>query len=88
MSPSGHLPRCGLKGTCSLKPFLLEPLLNSVWPPISLKKLASNRLCSSGYLNLFWELLRQQADQILPHPSEEPITISIKPGDLAFLKDL
>jgi hypothetical protein len=39
-------------------------------------------------LYLLWELLRQQADQILPHPSEGPITISIKPGDLALLKDL
>jgi hypothetical protein len=39
------------------------------------------------YLNLLWELLRQQADQILLHPSEGPITISIKPGDLVF-KDL
>jgi hypothetical protein len=48
MSPTGHLPRCGLKGTGSLKPFLLEPLLNNVWPPISLRKLASNRLCFSG----------------------------------------
>jgi hypothetical protein len=48
MSPTDHLPRCGLKETGSLKPFLLEPLLNNIWPPISLKKLASNRLCSSG----------------------------------------
>jgi hypothetical protein len=40
------------------------------------------------YLNLLWELLREHADQILPHPSEGPITISIKPGDLALLKDL
>jgi hypothetical protein len=30
------------------------------------------------------ELLREHADQILPHP----ITISIKPGDLFLLKDL
>jgi hypothetical protein len=40
------------------------------------------------YLNLLQELLREQADQILPHPSESPVTISIKPGDLALLKDL
>jgi hypothetical protein len=39
------------------------------------------------YLNLLWELLRQQADQILPHPSEVPVTISVKPGDLVLLKD-
>jgi hypothetical protein len=37
-----------------------------------------------SYLNLLWEFLREQADQILPHP----ITISIKLGDLALLKDL
>jgi hypothetical protein len=36
------------------------------------------------YLNLLRELLREHADQILPHP----ITISIKPGDLVLLKDL
>jgi hypothetical protein len=36
------------------------------------------------YLNLLRELLRQHADQILPHP----ITISVKSGDLVFLKDL
>jgi hypothetical protein len=35
------------------------------------------------YLNLLQELLREHADQILPHP----ITISIKPGDLVLLKD-
>jgi hypothetical protein len=35
------------------------------------------------YLNLLRELLRQHADQILPHP----ITISVKPGDLVLLKD-
>jgi hypothetical protein len=40
------------------------------------------------YLNLIWELLRQLADQILPHPSEGPVTISVKPGDLVLLKDL
>jgi hypothetical protein len=55
---------------------------------ISLRKLASNRLCSSGrllpYLNLLKELLKKHTDQILSHP----ITISIKPGDLVLLKDL
>jgi hypothetical protein len=35
------------------------------------------------YLNLLRELLREHADQILPHP----ITISVKPGDLILLKD-
>jgi hypothetical protein len=40
------------------------------------------------YLNLLQELLRQQADQILPHPTEGPITTSVKPGDLVPLKDL
>jgi hypothetical protein len=57
-------------------PFLLKNLL-----PIDSAPLAD-------YLNLLWELLRQQADQILPHPSERPVTISIKPGDLVLLKDL
>jgi hypothetical protein len=33
------------------KPFLLEPLWNNVWPPISLRKLASNRPCSFGWLS-------------------------------------
>jgi hypothetical protein len=40
------------------------------------------------YLNLLRELLRQHADQILPHPSEGPITTSVKPEDLVLLKDL
>jgi hypothetical protein len=40
------------------------------------------------YLNLLWELLREWADRILPYPSESPVTILIKPGDLALLKDL
>jgi hypothetical protein len=40
------------------------------------------------YLNLLQELLRQQADQILLHASEGPVTISVKPGDLVLLKDL
>jgi hypothetical protein len=35
------------------------------------------------YLNLLRELLREHADQILP----QPITISVKPGDLVLLKD-
>jgi hypothetical protein len=34
------------------------------------------------YLNLLRELLREHEDQILPHASEGPITISIKSGDL------
>jgi hypothetical protein len=56
-------------------------VLNNVWPPISLRKLAFNRLYSSGYLsylNLLQELLREHADQILSHPSEGPITISAR----------
>jgi hypothetical protein len=40
------------------------------------------------YLNLLRELLRKHADQILPQPSEGPIMISVKPGDLVLLKDL
>jgi hypothetical protein len=40
------------------------------------------------YLNLLRELLKEHADQILPHPSEGPITLSVKPGYLVFLKDL
>jgi hypothetical protein len=40
------------------------------------------------YLNLLRELLREHADQILPHPSEGPITTSVKPGNLVLLKDL
>jgi hypothetical protein len=40
------------------------------------------------YLNLLRELLREHADQILPYPSEGPITISVKAGDLVLLKDL
>jgi hypothetical protein len=35
------------------------------------------------YINLLWELLRENADQILPHP----ITTSVKSGDLVLLKD-
>jgi hypothetical protein len=36
------------------------------------------------YLNLLRELLKELTDQILP----QPITISVKPGDLFLLKDL
>jgi hypothetical protein len=36
------------------------------------------------YLNRLRELLREHADQILPHP----IIISVKLGDLVLLKDL
>jgi hypothetical protein len=49
------------------------------WPPTD--STLANYL---PYLNLLQELLRQHTDQILPHP----VTISIKPGDLALLKDL
>jgi hypothetical protein len=49
-------------------------------PPIDSAPLADYLL----YLNLLRELLRKNADQILPHP----ITISIKPGDLVLLKGL
>jgi hypothetical protein len=60
-------------------PFLLKNL-----PPTDSAPLADYL----PYLCLLWELLREHADQILPHPSEGPITISIKPGDLALLQDL
>jgi hypothetical protein len=56
-------------------PILLENL-----PPTDPAPLAGYLL----YLNLLRELLREHADQILPHP----ITISVKPGDLVLLKDL
>jgi hypothetical protein len=56
-------------------PFLLENL-----PPTNSAPLADYL----PYLNLLRELLREHADQILPHP----ITISVKPGDLVLLKDL
>jgi hypothetical protein len=46
-------------------PFLLENLPPTDSPPL---------VDYLPYLNLCWELLRQQADQSLPHP----ITISIK----------
>jgi hypothetical protein len=60
-------------------PFLLENL-----PPTDSAPLADYL----PYLNLLQEFPRQQADQIRPHPTEGPIIISIKPGDLALLKDL
>jgi hypothetical protein len=41
-----------------------------------------------SYLNLLRELLRHQADQILPHPSECPVTPSVKPENLVLLKDI
>jgi hypothetical protein len=56
-------------------PFLLEN-----FPPTDSAPLADYLL----YLNLLRELLREHADQILPHP----ITISVKPGYLVLLKDL
>jgi hypothetical protein len=59
-------------------PFLLKNL-----PPTDSAPLADYL----PYFNLLRELLRQQADQNLPHPTESPITISIKPGNLV-LKDL
>jgi hypothetical protein len=92
LPPSGQLPQCGLKGTGSLKPFLLEPLLSNIWPPISLGNLPPTHSASLAdylpYLNLLRELLREHADQILPYPSEGPVTISVKPEDLVLLKDL
>jgi hypothetical protein len=60
-------------------PFLLGNL-----PPTDSAPLAEDL----PNLYLLRELLRQQADQILPYPSEGPVTISIKPGDLVLLKDL
>jgi hypothetical protein len=60
-------------------PFLLGNL-----PPTASASLADYL----PYLNLLQELLRQQADQNLPHPSEGPIRTSVKPGDLVLLKDL
>jgi hypothetical protein len=60
-------------------PFLLENL-----PPTDSASLADYL----PDLNLLQELLRQQADQILLHASEGPVTISVKPGDLVLLKDL
>jgi hypothetical protein len=54
-------------------PFLLENL-----PPTDSPTLADYL----PYLNLLRELLREHADQILPHP----ITISVKSGHLALLK--
>jgi hypothetical protein len=56
-------------------PFLLGNL-----PPTDSVPLADNL----PYLSLLRELLREHADQILPHP----VTISVKPGDLVLLKNL
>jgi hypothetical protein len=56
-------------------PFLLRNL--SPTDPTPLSEYLS-------YLNLLKELLREHADQILPHH----ITISVKPGTLVLLKDL
>jgi hypothetical protein len=46
----------------------------------------------SAFLALYQEpppgILREHTDQILPHPSEGPITISVKQGDFVLLKDL
>jgi hypothetical protein len=50
-------------------PFLLENL-----PPKDSAPLADYL----PYLNLLQELLRRQADQILPHSSEGPVTPSVK----------
>jgi hypothetical protein len=60
-------------------PFLLGNL-----PPTDSAPLADYLL----YLNLLREFLREHEDQILPHPSDGLITISVKPGDLVLLKDL
>jgi hypothetical protein len=51
------------------------PLLLGNLPPTDSASLADYL----PYLNLLWELLREQADQILPHSSEGPVTISVKP---------
>jgi hypothetical protein len=59
-------------------PFLLKNL-----PPTHSASLA---ICLT--LIFSGNFSREHADQILPHPSEGPITISIKPGDLVLLKDL
>jgi hypothetical protein len=60
-------------------PFLLENL-----PPTDSSPLADYL----PYLNLLWELLRKHAKQILPHPSEGPVTVSVKQGVLVLLTDL
>jgi hypothetical protein len=61
-------------------------VLNNVWPPFLLENLPQTDSAPLAdylpYLNLLRELLREHADQILPHP----ITISVKPGDLVLLK--
>jgi hypothetical protein len=61
-----------------------HPLLLGNLPPTDSAPLADYL----PYINLLQELLRQHADQILPHPSKGPVTISVKPGDLDLLKDL
>jgi hypothetical protein len=60
-------------------PFLLENL-----PPTDSASLTDYLL----YLNLLQELLTKHADQILPHPSEGCVTISVKPRGLVLLTDL
>jgi hypothetical protein len=74
------------------KPSFLSPFAIMYGCPFLLGNLPSTDLASLAdnipYLNLLQELLREHADQILPHPSEGPVTISVKPGDLVFLKDL
>jgi hypothetical protein len=60
-------------------PFLLENL-----PPTDLAPLGDYL----SYLVFLREFLREHVDHILPHPSEGPITLSFKPGDLVLLKDL
>jgi hypothetical protein len=64
-----------------LSPFEImygHPFLVGNLPPTDTAHLADYL----PYLNLLWELLREHADQILPHP----ITISIKPGILFSLR--
>jgi hypothetical protein len=51
-----------------------HPFLSENLPPTDSASLADYL----PYLNLLRELLREHADQILPHP----ITIFIKPGDI------
>jgi hypothetical protein len=65
-----------------LKAFLWVIGFHRIWIPKNIQPLADTFYLP--YLNLLWELLRQQADQIMPHP----ITTSIKPSDLILLKDL
>jgi hypothetical protein len=64
--------------------------LNTVWPPFLLGNLSPTDSASLAdylpYLNLLQELLSKQADQILPHLSEGPVTISIKTRGSCSLK--